>query len=435
MSQGLSRWSINPEVLPCKSLDMAGQKARHIGGSPLASFSGNSVVIASFIIFVVSIGVNTAFGVFFKPMLNDFGWTKAMTSGAFSLSWIMNGLLGIVMGRLNDRFGPRGVITFSGALMGSGYFLMSQISALWHLYLFYGVIVGVGMSGIWVPAMSTIARLFVDKRGIITAIVMVGGGIGALAAPPAANWLISQFDWRISYIIIGSLVFFVVVLSAQFLRSAQHRLGEIHHGQYERREDGPKLGGEPFSLKEAVCTRQFWFCSGMVFWFGFCAYVIMVHIVPHATELGISAARAANILAIIGGLATLGRVVLGSVANRIGNRQVFIIGFILISAASFWLLPARKEWELCLFAAVFGFGFGAGVSNSPLIAELFGLSSHGLILGVNVLGYSIGAAAGPLVAGYLFDVTGSYQLAFLACAIAGILGLILTALISCPRSE
>jgi MFS family permease len=193
MSQGLSRWSINPEVLPCKSLDMAGQKARHIGGSPLASFSGNSVVIASFIIFVVSIGVNTAFGVFFKPMLNDFGWTKAMTSGAFSLSWIMNGLLGIVMGRLNDRFGPRGVITFSGALMGSGYFLMSQISALWHLYLFYGVIVGVGMSGIWVPAMSTIARLFVDKRGIITAIVMVGGGIGALAAPPAANWLISQF--------------------------------------------------------------------------------------------------------------------------------------------------------------------------------------------------------------------------------------------------
>ncbi len=291
------------------------------------------------------------------------------------------------------------------------------------------------MSGIWVPAMSTIARLFVDKRGIITAIVLVGGGIGALAAPPAANWLISQFDWRTSYTIIGSLVFFVVVLSAQFLRSAQHRLGEIHHGQYEKREDGPKLGGKPFSLKEAVCTRQFWFCSGMVFWFGFCAYVIMVHIVPHATELGISAARAANILAIIGGLATLGRVVLGSVSNRIGNRQVFIIGFILISAASFWLLPARKEWELCLFAAVFGFGFGAGVSNSPLIAELFGLSSHGLILGVNILGYSIGAATGPLVAGYLFDVTGSYQLAFLACAIAGILGLLLAALISRPRSE
>jgi MFS family permease len=312
---------------------------------------------------------------------------------------------------------------------------MSHISALWHLYLFYGVFVGVGMSGIWVPAMSTIARSFGDKRGIITAIVMVGGGIGALAAPPAANWLISQFDWRTSYIIIGSLVFFVVVLSAQFLRGVPVRLVEIRHSQHGMGEDKLKLGGRSFSLKEAVSTRQFWFCSGMIFWYGFCAYVIMVHIVPHATELGISAARAANILAIIGGLATLGRIVLGSAANRIGNRQVFIIGFILISAASFWLLPARKEWELCLFAAVFGFGFGAGVSNSPLIAELFGLSSHGLILGVNILGYSIGAATGPLVAGYLFDVTGSYQSAFLVCAVAGMLGLLLTALIHVPAQN
>jgi MFS family permease len=411
------------------------QNSRHIGGAPLAPFSGNSVIIASFIIFLVSIGVNTAFGVFFKPMLNDFGWTKASTSGAFSLSWVMNGLLGIAMGRLTDKFGPRGVITFSGALMGSGFFFMSHISALWHLYLFYGVFVGVGMSGIWVPTMSTIARSFGDKRGIITAVVMVGGGIGALAAPPVANSLIAQFDWRTAYIIVGSLVFFVVVLSAQFLRGVPLRLGERHHGQHEKGEAPPGLEGKSFSLREAVSTRQFWFCSGMVFWYGFCAYVIMVHIVPHATELGISAARAANILAIIGGLATLGRIVLGSVANRIGNRQVFIIGFILISAASFWLLPARKEWELCLFAAVFGFGFGAGVSNSPLIAELFGLSSHGLILGVNVLGYSIGAAAGPLVAGYLFDVTGSYQSAFLVCAVAGMLGLLLTALIHVPAQN
>ena len=278
----------------------------------MAPFSGNSVIIASFIIFLVSIGVNTAFGVFFKPMLNDFGWTKAMTSGAFSLSWVMNGLLGIAMGRLTDKFGPRGVITFSGALMGSGFFFMSHISALWHLYLFYGVFVGVGMSGIWVPTMSTIARSFGDKRGIITAVVMVGGGIGALAAPPVANSLIAQFDWRTAYIIVGSLVFFVVVLSAQFLRGVPLRLGEKHHGQHEKGEAPPGLGGKSFSLREAVSIRQFWFCSGMIFWYGFCAYVIMVHLVPHATELGISAARAATILAIIGGLATLGRIVLGT---------------------------------------------------------------------------------------------------------------------------
>ena len=91
--------------------------------------------------------------------------------------------------------------------------------------------------------------------------------------------------------------------------------------------------------------------------------------------------------------------------------------------------------QLYLFAVVFGFGLGAGVSHSPLIAELFGLTSHGLILGVNVLGYSLGCAAGPVLAGYLFDVTGDYQLAFLACAASGILGLVSTALVSYPNQN
>ena len=403
--------------------------------TPLAPYSGNSVIISSFIIFVVCMGVNSAFGVFFKPLLNDFGWTKAMTSGAFSFSWVMHGFLAIVMGRLNDRFGPRGVITFSGALIGSGYFFMSHISVLWHLYVLYGICIGVGMSGIWVPVMSTVARSFGDKRGLITAIVMVGGGLGSLVAPPVANSLIVRFDWRTSCMIIGSLVLFVVVLSAQFLKSVPLRLEEAHGSQRKKKEDPPASGGQPFSLREAVSTRQFWFCSGMVFWYGFCAYVIMVHIVPHAIELGISTAGAATLLAIIGGLATLGRIVLGSVANRIGNRQVFIIGLTMMSAALFWLLLAREEWELCLFAAVFGFGFGAGVSNSPLIAELFGLSSHGVILGVNVLGYSLGSAAGPLVGGILSDLTGSYQVSFLVSAVAGILGLLLTALIHAPARK
>ena len=106
-----------------------------------------------------------------------------------------------------------------------------------------------------------------------------------------------------------------------------------------------------------------------------------------------------------------------------------------MSAASFWLLPVRREWELYLFAAVFGFGFGAGVSHSPLIAELFGLTSHGLILGVNVLGYSLGAAAGPVVAGYLFDVTGDYQLGLPGLRCFRYCGLVCTAFISFPGSE
>jgi len=126
----------------------------------------------------------------------------------------------------------------------------------------------------------------------------------------------------------------------------------------------------------------------------------------------------------------VGRVVLGSAADRIGNRQIFIIGFILVSAALFWLVPAMEMWRLYLFAVVFGFAVGGmGPSESPLIAGLFGLSSHGLILGVIALGFTIGASSGPLLTGYIFDVTGSYQAAFLVSAAIGIIGLVLTALL------
>jgi len=360
-------------------------------------------------------------------MLSEFGWTRAMTSGAFSLSWIIQGLLGIVMGGLTDRLGPRMALTLCGFLLGLGYLLMSQISAVWQLYLFYGVIVGIGMSGTLVPLMSTVARWFAARRSMMTGIVMSGAGIGILITPPVANWFISHFNWRVSYIILGSMLLVIVVLVAQFLRRDPAQMGQIPYGENETGEQELRLGTEAFSLREAVHTRQFWVISAMCFGLAFCRLTVLVHIAPHATDLGISAATAANILATVGGLEIVGRILLGSAADRIGNRQVFIIGFILISVALFCLVPATEIWMLYLFAVVYGFATaGAGVSMSPLVAHLFGLSAHGLIFGVICLVYTIGGALGPFVAGYIFDVTNSYQVAFLVCAAISTVALILT---------
>ena len=352
-----------------------------------------------------------------------------MTSGAFSLSWIVSGLLAIVMGRLTDRFGPRLVMTLCGFFLGLGYLLVAQISAVWQLYLFYGVIIGIGMGGAFVPLMSTVARWFVKRRSMMTGIVVAGVGMGSLIAPPVASRLIATYDWRLSYIILGSIILVVVVLLAQLLRRDPTQVRQVPYSENE--EQGFKPETEGFSLKEAVCTKQFWLVSAMFGCFGFCALAIMVHIVAHATELGISAASAANILATIGGMGIVGRVVLGTAADRIGNRQAFIIGFIFMSAALFWLMPATEAWMLYLFAAVFGFGYGGcATSESPLVAELFGLSSHGLIMGVIALGFTSGAAIGPFLAGYVFDFAGSYQVAFLVCAVTAVAGLILTALLT-----
>jgi MFS family permease len=394
-------------------------------------FYGYIVVGAALLITAMTFGSYNSFGIFFEPVLTEFGWTKAIISGALSLSWIMQGVLGIVMGRLTDRFGPRLVLTICGFLVGLGYLLMSQIGAVWQLYLFYGVIIGSGMGGAWVPIVSTVARWFAKRRSLMTGIVLSGVSIGTLIGAPVTSRLISVYDWRMSYIIMGGIVLVVIVLAAQFLRRDPTQAKQKPYSGSEGEKREPVSETHSFSPGEAVRTRQFWLTSGMFFCFGFCVYTIMAHIVLHAIGLGISSTSAANILAAIGGISIVGRIVLGSAGDRFGNRRVFIIGFILMAAALLWLVPSKEAWGLYLFAVVFGFAFGGCVtSESPLVAGLFGLSSHGLILGtINLPGFTFGAAVGPFIAGHISDITGSYQLAFIVCAAMSVAGLILTVLL------
>ena len=396
-------------------------------------FYGYIVVGAALLITAMTFGSYNSFGIFFEQMLTDFNWTRAIISGGFSLSWIMQGLLGITMGRLNDRVGPRVVLTISGVLVGLGYLLMSQTDAVWQLYLFYGVIIGSGMGGSWVPIVSTVARWFQKRRSLMTGIVLSGVSTGTLIGPPVINRLISAYDdWRMPAIIVGGTVLVVVVLAAQFLRRDPSQTGQEPYSGSEDEKGEPESETRSLSLREAVHTRQFWLTSGMFFCFGFSVYTVIAHIVLHAIGLGISSTDAANILATTGGLSIAGRIVLGSIADRFGNRRVFIMGFILMTASLFWLVPARELWGLYLFAVVFGFAFGGcATSESPLVAGLFGLSSHGLILGViNLVGFTFGAAVGPLIAGRIFDVTVSYHLAFIICGSMSVVGLILSSLLS-----
>ncbi len=379
---------------------------------------------------VVMWGTFNTFGVFFKPLLTDFGWTRAMTSGAFSLSSIVFGFLNIVAGRLTDRFGPRMIMIAFGFFLGLGYLLMSQISAIWQLYLFYGVLVGIGMGGSIVPLASTIARWFVRRRAMMTGIIFAGMGLGTTIMPPVANRLISTYGWQTSYIIVGIMALVLIISAAQFLRRDPSQMGQLPYGASEVREESLKSGVRGFSLREAIHTRQFWLLSAMYFCFLFCGVSITVHIIVHAIGQGVSATIAANTLAVIGGASIASMVVMGNAADRIGIRSGFIIAFILMSVALFCLLGAKGVWMLFLSAAIFGLAYGSlQVLFSPLVAELFGLSSHGVILGIAAFAGNIGAAVGPVLAGRIFDITTSYNLAFLTCGGVGIIGLILTLLL------
>jgi len=393
-------------------------------------FYGYIVVAAALCIVTIAHGAQYTFGIFFKPILTEFGWTRAVTSGAFSLYLVLWGLFGVFVGRLNDSFGPRTVMTACGFFLGLGYLLMSQVNAVWQLYLFYGLIIAIGMSGTWVPLIATVPRWFFKRRGMMTGIVTSGSGIGTILLSLVVSRLISAYDWRLSYVIVGGGVLLLLMLAAQFLRHDPGQVGQLPYGGSQPEKEDTGRQDNDFSLTEAIHTRQFWMVCIIFLCFGFNLYTIMVHVVPHAIDLGVSSIIAANILAIIGGVNTIGRIAIGYASDRIGNRLSLIGSFVLMVLALYWVTVAGEVWMLYLFAVVFGFGYGGlAVLESTLPAELFGLRSLGTIVGVIACSFTIGGAIGPVLAGSIFDVTGSYQSAFLVCAVFSSIILIFTLLL------
>jgi MFS family permease len=393
-------------------------------------FYGYVIVFASFLIMIVMWAVYYSFGVFFKPILNEFGWSSAMTSGAFSLSSLISGLLTIFIGVLTDKIGPRKVMSLTGFLLGLGYILMSKVYSAWHIYLYFGVIIGAGMGGSFVPLMTTVARWFEDRRGLMTGIVAAGIGIGAFVGPPVSTRLIGAYGWRISFLILGITVLALVVLSAQLLKRDPAETGAVPY----RGEKGGQVGfqgvDEGLSTGQALHTWQAWVLLSMIVCFGYSVFAIMVHIVPHAMELGISSSRAAGILAAIGGVSIIGKVAMGRAVDIIGSRKVFMIGFIIMSATLFWLGSAKLVWGLYIFACFFGFAYGGCVvSESPFVAELFGLRSHGSIMGLVGASFTFGGAIGPFLTGYIFDVTGAYLVGILVCVALCLVGFFLATLL------
>lgn len=390
-------------------------------------FYGYVIVALGFLINMVLGGTLYTFSVFFVPLSTEFGWTRAATSGAFSLYMILHGALYIVTGKLNDRLGPRIVMSSCGLLMGIGYILMSLTGEIWHIYLFYGVIIAVGMSGGYVPLTSTVTRWFTGhkKRGLMVGISVAGVGMGTMIFPPLATWLISTYGWQTSYVVIGTATLVIIMSCAQFLKRApeQFRVSA-------RDPKGTDTQQRGFSLRRAFRTRQFWLLSVAYFGFGFFLQAVMVHIVMHAGGLGIPASTASSIFLFVGGASVIARISLGSAADRIGNTKIMMACFGLMAADLAWLFFAKEIWALYIFAIGFGFGYGGLVSTqSPIVADLFGMRSHGLILGFVVSIITFGSAAGPVVAGAVYDINGSYNIAFIVCAVFAVAGIILSLLL------
>ena len=259
-----------------------------MGSAPKSNYRYGYVIAATcFGIQAVGIGTYYSYGVLFNPLIAEFGWSRASISGAASLAFLLMGFLGIGVGRLNDRFGPRALMSASGVFFGLGYLLMSGLDTIWQLYLFFGVIFGTGLSTIDVIALSTIARWFVRKRGIMTGIAKVGTGAGQMTIPFLASVLITCYGWRNSSVVIGVAVMIILVALAQLLRRDPAKMGLLPDGDTETTAQ-MNLDNEGLSLNEALRTRQFWTICASNFAVVCCLMTVMLHIVPFAREIYLS---------------------------------------------------------------------------------------------------------------------------------------------------
>ena len=356
-------------------------------------------------------------------MLADFGWTRAATSGPFSLSMILLGVFGFIAGHLSDRINPKIIVSVGAIVLGVGYVLTSRITNLWQFYLFYGVLTAVGTGSVYVPLISLIARWFGKRRGLMAGIAISGIGTGVAVMPTVASRLILSFEWRESLLILGVVNLGALLIAAQFLKNKPDDVAVPDHNGDS--QPPPSDQAKKFSLKDVVKTRPFWifFVTWMVY--GFFFHVSAVHTVPYATDLGMTAISAAGVMTIIGILGTAGRVGLGFGGDRFGNKITIFISVVLLTAGYLGIVISESRLALYTFAVIYGCVSGFGILMAPLVAEYYGTGSLGAVTGSILFANSIGAAIGPTMAGFIFDTTGSYRVAFLICALLAVIASIL----------
>lgn len=366
-----------------------------------------------FSIQAIGIGTYIAFGVFFNPLMEAFGWSRAAISGASSTAFLSMGLFGVMVGRLNDRFGPRRLMSVAALLLGLGCLLMARVTTIWELYLFFGIIFGMGLSAVDVIALTTIARWFSHRRGFMTGIVKVGTGAGQFFIPLLAGALILLYGWRWAIAIIGIGVTLILLLMAQLLRRDPGASGWKSQPVTADSALTATAPDPELALSQVFRTVQLWTICMVNMFLVFCLMIIMLHIVPYARDAGIPPIQAAGILSTIGAVSMLGRFVCGLIIDRRGSKPVMSVCFILLLGDLVWLQFAHQLWMLYLFGALYGLAHGGCFTAiSPLVAEWFGIRYHGTLFGIVVFFGTLGGAAGPLLAGHLFDISGNYQLTF-----------------------
>ena len=406
-------------------------------GPRLPFFYGWLIVAVVFVTMGVAVNARTAFSLIFPPILDEFGWDRGVTAGAFSFGFLVSAALSPWLGRLMDRRGPRLVVELGVGLMAAGLLLATQVSRPWHLYATLGVLVGGGSICLSYTGQSLyLPNWFVRRRGLAMSVAFSGVGVGSIVLMPWLGALIASAGWRAACWAMGLLL----------LRARPEDLGLEPDGDPASSEDTSAAReanvvdaawvAVDWTLGAAVRTARFWWIAVGYFFGLYAWYAVQVHQTKYLVEIGFSPASAAWALGYVSLIAIPGQIALGHLSDRIGREWVWTVGsfgFVLCYLALIALRATPTPMLLAVMVIAQGLlGYGLTSVIGAIPSEIFAGRHYGSIFGTLMLATIAGGAAGPWVTGALHDALGSYTLAFWI-AIGGSAGSAVAIWLAAPR--
>lgn len=400
-------------------------------------FYGWYIVVAGFFLIILDGLLLYSFGIFLPYLIDSFSISAATGSSLFSVRCFVLAFSIAIAGRLIDKHNPRYVTFFGGLIAALGLLLSAYATELWHLYITYSVLIGLGDGFLYIVPVTVISRWFSKKRALAIGIATTGVPLSGLFVNPLAAWLIESFGYQNAFIYLSFL--FVLILCASFIiRSNPEELNLLAYGENEKsQEDKNEITKAEWSAKEAFSSRTFWLLY-FIFFTGFNAFlIIIINLYNFCVYSGISPIVAAGAPAAIGLGSIIGRTFFsGLVTKYLENTRILFVCYFFQASSIVLLLFLKDVWTLYLFGFLFGFFYSGWVPMFPtILGNFYGLKSLGTIFGLFGTGFSAAALTGPLVAGALFDNTNSYFLPFLLAAVFCFLTAILTFLIQKPYKK
>ena len=384
----------------------------------------------SFVTTALVFGVWFSYAVFFVAMLESFDWSRGAAAMAFSAGSVVQAASSPLVGMLTDRWGPRIVVVGGLAAIALGLVACSQVQALWHLILLFGVVVGfgVGLAGP-VSHAALLSHWFVRRRGTIIGFAFAGMGLGIKVMGPLSQSLMSRFGWRHAFVALGAIAAVYALAVLLTLRNRPEDVDQRPYGAHEAAEPGDT--GPPqeasWTVREALRTRHFWALGLAQVLIPLGIFPVSVHQIAYLTDLGFSRVLAAGVLGYMGVMSSCGRLLFGALSDRMGRFGGVALSVVFSQLGILALLmldDASVMWPLYFYAVCFGLGYGArGPIISAIAADRFGGRSFATIFGFISIGHGLGGALGPWYGGAMYDRLGSYTLAF-ALSIVSLCGVI-----------